>query len=425
MMGPALVIVWRIVLLGLWFGVTALIARSLGAAEFGIYVFCITLIRLFSSFIADTLDLAVLRRAPVYLLQDRPRAIALVRSAFWLRLVLGGSAALAVVLAAPWLAERFLDSAGLADLVVLAAAGIVGDLLMRAGLVYFQAGAEFRRFILVDGIGQLGRAALIGALIATGELNARTAVAIYVVTPFVAFAVALALAPGDMYGKVAPGGREVRDILRFGRWMVPAAATAAVSERMETFMVGFFLTPAELGQYGAALILATIPEFIEGAVGTVLMPKVAQLHSQGRIAEVQRWYRRWSVPACALVLLLVWLLGDWAIATFLPADFARAGAVFKVQMIGAMFWLALVPVSAMLLAFASPKRLAVINLSGLVVRTLIGVALVPVLGVMGAGVVFMLMRIGMGTAVMVMAGRLMTAGVAVVPSRLTARGPEA
>jgi len=125
------------------------------------------------------------------------------------------------------------------------------------------------------------------------------------------------------------------------------------------------------------------------------------------------------------VLLLVWLLGDWAIATFLPADFARAGAVFKVQMIGAMFWLALVPVSAMLLAFASPKRLAVINLSGLVVRTLIGVALVPVLGVMGAGVVFMLMRIGMGTAVMVMAGRLMTAGVAVVPSRLTARGPEA
>lgn len=423
-MDSALVVLWRIALLGLWFGVTGLIARSLGAAEFGIYVFCITLIKLFSSFIADTLDLAVLRRAPVYLLQDRPRAFALVRGSFWLRLALGGGAALLVALAASWLAERFLDSAGLADVVLLAAVGIVGDLLMRAGLVYFQASAAFRRFLLLDGIGQLGRVVLIGALLVTGELTARTAVAIYVATPYLAFAVALVLAPADLYGKVAPVGREVRDILRFGQWMVPAAAIAAVSERMETFMVGFFLTPAELGQYGAALILATIPEFVEGAVGTVLMPKVAQLHSQGRIVEVQRWYRRWSIPACALVLLLVWLLGDWFIATFLSADFARAGAVFKVQMIGAMFWLALVPVSAAVVAFVSPQRLAVINLSGLVARTMLGIALVPALGVMGAGVIFMLMRIGMGTAVMATAARLVAAGVAVVPARPTAGGPE-
>jgi O-antigen/teichoic acid export membrane protein len=409
-MSSSFVVLARLGLIGAWFLITLLMARWLGSAEFGVYVFCVTLIKLFSSFIADTLDLAVLRRAPVYLQEDRPRGLALVRVSLGLRIAVGCAAAGGVALLSPWLARRFLDSAQLTDLVLLAAAGILGDLLLRGALVYFQSAAQFGRFILLEGTVQLGRIALIGTLVLLDQLTARHALVIYVGMSYLVFALALAIAPRDVFRKGASGRQELLEVWHYGKWMITASAVAALSERMEILGVGYFLTPADLGVYGAALLLATIPEFIEGAVGTVLTPKVARMYREGRIPELQARYRRWSLPLCGAALCLVWLVGDWFIAAFLSDEFQLAGTVFKVQIIGALFWLALVPVSAALVAFVSARLLLGINLAGLLVRAAAGLLLIPTFGVMGAAIVFVTIRIGMSLTILIMGLRFMVSG---------------
>ena len=391
-------------LLGLWFLTTLLVARFLGKTEFGIYIFCITLIKLFSTFIGDTLDLAVLRRAPVYLRVDRSLGLGLLRSSFWVRALAGVAAAFFVIACSSWLAQTFLNSAELSELMILAATGIVGELLARAALVYFQAATDFRNFIILEGTLQFGRISLIGLLILLDGLTAEDALSIYVSVPYAVFALALLIAPSDLFKPAPSARRELSDLLHFSKWMLLALATAALSERMETFLVGYFLTPADIGIYGAALLLTMIPEFLEGSIGTVLIPRVAQMHAQGRISELHTWYMKRSIPACILMIAGIFLFGDWFATAFLSERFAAAGPIFKAQMVGAMFWLALAPVPSALIAFVSARRLLGINLVGLGARFAVGISVIPSVGIIGAGYIFLGVRIGM-TLVVLWVGR--------------------
>src|SRR5205823_4620269 len=106
------------------------------------------------------------------------------------------------------------------NLAMLTAAGILGDLLLRSALGYFQVSERVKPFMIVDVVWQLGRAAAVVILVAMHRLNATTAVALYVVAPYVAFAVATVMLPGDVLRPAAPPRARVAGIVHYGKWMV-------------------------------------------------------------------------------------------------------------------------------------------------------------------------------------------------------------
>ena len=400
-----IVVVGRIGLLGLWFAATLLIARTLGQspfglAEFGKYVWCTALIKLFSSFINNTVDLAVLRRAPLLLVEDRPLGIGLCRASLWIRTAAAGAIALALVLLAlSPLAPHLFGSAITSSLIIITSLGIIGDVLIRAVMVYFQSACNFGRFLLIEGSLQVCRFAAVIALVLTGTLTAWSALATYVALSFGCVALGLALLPRDAYRRAPSGRHEVAAALRFSAWMIVALGVAALSERLDLFLVGYFLTPVSVAIYGAALILATIPEFLEGALNTVLMPKVSATQRKGGFRELHATYMRFAAIPCILIAIGVYLLGGWFTVTFLSAKFVAAIPVFQLQILGAVVWLAIAPIPSALVAFVSPKNMLRINAAGLTSRVIVSCALIPRFGVIGAAVTFLAMKIGMTIAV--------------------------
>ena len=405
------VVIGRLALLGLWFGGLSLLANHLSQEAMGFFALSVTFIQVFSSFIGDTLDLAILRRVPVELISNRPRAIRVLRTAFVVRLAIGLLVCAVTSAFSPFIAEVFFGGPDQWLLVVLAGVGVVGDLLSRSALVYFQAAGSFRRLLLLDAGLQGGRFTVVLGLILTGQLTAMGAILTQVSVPFLVFFLAMLLFPPRLlrFGRRAFGKLEVRDVLHFSKWMILALAIAAVSERLELFLIGYFLDAAAAGVYFAALILAArIPELLEGVMATVFMPRVSQSSSEGRFREMQRAYTRWAItPAIAVVLGALWL-GPWVIPLVFGESYTAAVPLVQGMLLGSMAWLALAPLASPLVAFRKPQAMVAINLTGLLFRAVAGATLIPWLGLAGGATIFVVVNWGMTIAVLVIAWHLTT-----------------
>ena len=396
----------RAVLLAAWFAATTLLARALGPASFGLYTLAVTVVRLATAVAGEPLDAAVMRSAPVLLRSDRPRAVAVVRAAFHLRAGLG-VVGLIVTAAVPWAVSwAVFDTVDHRTLAVLAAAGVLGDLLLRSALGYFQVASAFGRFLAVDAVWQLGRAVAVVGLLAAGRLTATSAVAVYVAAPFVAFAVAVALMPRDLTTAVRSSREQLWGVARHARWLVAATAVAALYERLDLLMLRRFRGDEAVGLYGGAVFLASVPDFIDGFVQTVLAPRVAPAVAAGRFNALNRRYWSVAVPACLVAGAVAVGLGGWGVRTFLKAEYAGSVPAFRVLVVGTLFNLAVTPLSAALLTYAAPRAAAAVTAGGLAVVVVGGLAVIPAYGAVGAAAVIVAARVGVGVVTLVLAGRV-------------------
>jgi O-antigen/teichoic acid export membrane protein len=388
----------RVGLLACWFAATGILARTVGPAPFGLYTLVVSAIRIATGLAGDPVDAAVMRSAPLHVRTDRPRALAVVRSGFVVRGAVGLSC-IALAGAMPWAASWAIF--GVVDqrrLAVLTAVGVLGDLLLRSVLGYFQIAETFGRFLAVDVVWQLGRAVAVIALVELGRLGAGSAVAVYVFAPYVAYAAGLLLMPRDVIRPTLPSGVEVTTVLRAASWVAAATAVGAVYERLDLFLLARFRSETEVGLYGGAMFLASIPDFIDGCVQTVLAPRVAPTHAARRFNQLNRQYLQFAIPLGLLAGLIAVGLGGWGVRTFLSTGYAGSIGVFRLLVVGTLFNLMVTPLSSALLNYVAPRASATITAVGLAIVAIGGLAVIPRYGAIGAAGTIVTARIVAGTA---------------------------
>ncbi len=401
----------RVALLGGWFVTTFVLARVLGIRAYGRYTLATTAIRLVTGLTGDPLDAAVMRSAPLHVRADRPRALAVVRSAFALRGAVG-LATVAVATAVPWAASRAVfHTVDHRRLAVLTAAGVLGDLLLRSALGYFQVARTFGRFLAVDVVWQVGRTGAVLALLATGRATAAAAVAVYVAAPYAAFAVALLLLPGDVRRPVRPARADVAAVWHAAKWVAAATAAGTVYELLNPVLLGWLRGEAAVGVYGLAMTLAAVPDFLDGGVQTVLAPRVAPAFAAGRFGALNRQYLTWAVPIGLAAAVVAVGLGGWGIRTFASNRYAGSVPVFRLLVLGTLFTAVVTPLPAALLNYVAPRWSAAVTAVGLAIVAGGGLLVIPRHGAVGAAAVVLAARVVVGTAVAVLALQMSTTKV--------------
>ncbi len=344
-----------------------------------------------------------MREAPLFLRTDRPAALAVIRSAFWLRVTLGGlSVALAAAL--PWAAALMIfGSNGNHRLAVATVCGILGDLLLRSALGYFQVSERFASFIVVDAIWQLGRAAGVGALFFLHVLNAATAVELYVSLTYIAFGAALLALPNDVLRPRFPSFSKTVQILHYGKWIAIATTMTAVYERLDIFLLAWLRGSKAVEPYAGALALAMVPDFLNSCIQTVLGPKVAPAAAAGKFRLLQRLYLSIAIPFGAFAAAAALLAGGPIIRFVLSAKFSDSIGLFKILVLSTLFNLVFTPLPAALVSFIAPRKMTLITAIGLMIVAGGGLALIPRFGAMGAAVVILGARVIVGTVIVLWA----------------------
>jgi O-antigen/teichoic acid export membrane protein len=400
----------RILLLGSWFYATKCFANVIGPAAFGMYVLCQSTIRVLTGSIGDPLDMAVMREAPLLLRTDRRGALDLIRSAFWLRVAFGVVVIL-VALSVPSLASRAIfNSPQFRGLAVLTLAGVLGDFLLRSVLGFFQVSEQFSRFMLVDAVWQLGRVAAVSILAVTHHLTAPAGIVLYVVAPYVSAFCGWFLLPPDMTRLAPPSRYQIVKILDYTKWIVAGMSMAAAYERLDLFMLEWIRTRHDhghdVGIYGLAGFLASIPDYLNGIIQTSLAPKVAPAYADGTFNRLQWWYLKYAVPCGLLMGAGAILLSSWGIRTFLSPQYIDAIPVFKILILSTLFNLVFTPLPSALVNFVAPQRVTVFTAVGLVWVAVGAAFAIPMYHATGAAVVMLTARLVVGLLIIIQAQRL-------------------
>jgi O-antigen/teichoic acid export membrane protein len=398
----------QVVLLAIWFGATTLLARKLGPETLGFYALCTRAIRIFTSCIGDPLDLAVMREAPLYLKSDPQRGMAIVRTAFSVRAAFGAIALLIAATVPAGVSVLMFRSRNFPDLALLTGFGILTDLLLRSAAGYLQASERFGQFMTVNATWQLIRSIGIALLSALTIASATQAVAIYVAAPLIAFLVALPLLPRGLIKPFPPPSiRQVRDVLDYGKWIALGTIFATMYEGLDVFMLSWLRDERQVGIYAGAMTLGMIPDFLNGAVQTVLAPRISPAYSAGRFGALYRLYLRYALPLGAVALTGAMLLGVPIIRGLLSVRFAESADAFKILILATIFDIVFLPLPAALLAFVKPQVVPAINFMALLIVAVGGLVLIPRFGATGAAGLILAARVMIGSLTLVFTYRLL------------------
>jgi O-antigen/teichoic acid export membrane protein len=378
----------KVLYAGLSFLAAVILARVLGAREYGAYAFSMAWVALLGTCAILGTDRLVVRE--IARLQPESawstirgllrRTNQLVAAASLS--IAGIAAVVGAALLDPPLREPFIIAMLLVPVLSLSllrqaamqglhrvARGMLPESLVRPGLL-----------VLLAGI----------AALASLELDASEAVELTLISAAVSLGVGALLLrlylPAQVRG--ARASYESRVWIRSALALTALSGVTVVDTQSGTVMLGILAGPEDAGVYAAAARLAEIVSFVLLAVNAPLAPHIARLYAADRMAELQRTVTRAAQAILLLTAPLVVVLlafGDQLLRLF-GGEFTSGEDALAILALGQLFNAVMGSVGILLIMTGHERDV----LASVAVATLIGLgltaALIPPMGVEGAAV---------------------------------------
>ena len=312
--------------------VNAVLTRTLTPASVGVYFLAASVV-----YLAATVGRAGLNQAVVRLIagaestQGLPAAGLALRTVLRVAALAATAAGVLLAFSLGQLAETVFDSDRLAQLGLLLGCWSFVEALR---LVASEALRGFGHIGAATLLGDAGRqvlfgAAVVAAVVSTGELTLNVVVACAVAAGAAVLLVALVLLRRRLR-QSAPSADAPSALgtLRLSLPMMVAALSLLAVSQGDVWLAGIFLSDAEVGVYAATarlVLLVVIPLQISSVV---LTPIVARLHARGRITELERVARVGAAAAAlpTVVIVATLLLAGGPILGLVYGDAYREGA---------------------------------------------------------------------------------------------------
>jgi len=377
-----------------------LVARQLGADEFGLYTLGVTAVTLMSRFTILGLDRGLMRYASISRGQKKGRDL---RHLVGIALVVGAAAGalggllLWIFPEATLALLRWSDKSGLLPLLPILAIAAPAMTLTGIAIAGTQAFRTMRyRAVIVNIVQPVVRLVAALALI---FIIGPTAMA-----PVLAFALAQAL--GTVLALLALAGlvRRVpathertpgaaQKLFRFSAPLMFSNVLAYLNGRTEILVLGMFLVAGASGIYNAAGRLAGLGLLVLTAFNAIFAPVISDLHHRGRMTELDTLFKlvtRWTI-AFAMPLIVVQLIFAPQLMSLFGPEFVVGAPALRLLTLGQTVNFATGAVGLMLVMSGRSNIVFFNSLFTVILALALDFLLVPRYGLIGAGVAGALM----------------------------------
>ncbi len=372
-----------------FFAMHVLLARVLGAAEYGVYVLVFTSTMILVYFANAGMFQTMVRFVAEYVgHEDWGRLRGLLLAGFGLVLAAG----IIILLGSSGIVWFFRDAWGM-DIVMtcwLAFAGLPLIALLQACEGVLQGLNRIVQGLLATVLLRptlvvcfVGGASLVGI-----ELSAVNAMALTFAATSVVFLVGLFMVLRFLPRQIMSYNPEyeVGNWFRVGGALLFMAGMNLILRQMDILMIGGMISAKEAGLYNSAVRLVDLVTFGSVAVGTAMAPLISELYSAGRKEDVQKmmiFASRITSAFAFLSSMFLFFFGRWVLG------------FFGLEFVGAYLPLILLLVGQVALAFMGPANtlLTMIGREGDAMRifalvtgmnVVLNIALIPVFGMNGA-----------------------------------------
>jgi len=363
----------------------AAVARQLAPAGFGVLNFALAIVGLATPLAQVGLDTVLVRE----LVRFPSRTATLLGTSFVLRLA-AGSVLAAILLGISRFSSvlRAAEPAlGPMTLIIVAQAGEVADCWFRSR-VQSRAVVVIRGSVIVAGaVGKLILVAAGAGIVAFAWIYAIEAAA------FVVGLVAYSRRCPDHTPPWRFDGRTALVLLGEGWGFALAGFLAALALRVDQIAVAGMLGDAAAGLYYGALRLMELPIFVASATTAALFPALA-------ISDDNPVMHARLETVFGLISAIAWLTaigasvtGPWLIPALLGDAYRAAWPVFAIQGWAALFYFTGLVRASYLALRRAPGAQAIAAGSTLAAQVLLNYKLVPLLGISGAAISFLVTQL--------------------------------
>ncbi len=370
--------------LGLFFYI--LLARNLGPANFGIFTVAVTTLILLADIGSFGVDTSVIRFLGKYGAEEKSRSfikLALkIKFLVWL-VILGVGWILA-----PTIAQTFFQKSDLVFPLRLAFLGVGGAMLFSLTSSALQGYQRYQNWAQLNISINLLRLILLIIGISLAILTVNNALYIFIATPFLGFLVGLTLLPNFIF---APLNKAIfSEFFTFNKWMAILTIMAAISARLDVYLLTRFSSIKEVGYYGVATQLASVLPQLIFALATVVAPKLASFDTREKAAVYLKKLSLLTVGLSIVGLILLPVI-NFVIPLIFGSNYYNSIAPFSILFLAQLFFLISLPAhQAIFYFFAQPKIFIGITLINILTMIFVGLWLVPIYGPIGAAVTLLI-----------------------------------
>jgi O-antigen/teichoic acid export membrane protein len=183
----------------------------------------------------------------------------------------------------------------------------------------------------------------------------------------------------------APANRHEQPDLRYGLKAYLANVLAFLNYRTDIFLVNLFIGPAGAGIYAAAVRVAEQLWLIPHAVATVLLPRLAGLHSAEETRrQLTPIIARWVTLAGLGMAMIMAMTINWIVPLAFGAEYAQSATVLLWLLPGVVVYTCVMVLSPDLQGRGRPDLNGWAAGVALAVNVAGNLLLIPVYGVIGA-----------------------------------------
>lgn len=228
------------------------------------------------------------------------------------------------------------------------------------------------------------------AVAVAGDLTVTTAIAVYLLAGAAWTLGAAAAVRRAGVGRLSFDRAAARSLLGYGVRSHPGAVSGMLNEFLDKLVISVVLGPTKLGLYVIAVTLTGVTDFVGSSVGMVALPAVAKHERGAERAAAARRFVGITVVVSALVTVPIVLFTPQLITLFFGAEYRDAATVARVLLVAGVVLSTTRALGAVLRAVDRPLDASRGQLAALVVTAVALAALLPAMGLLGAGIASLL-----------------------------------
>jgi O-antigen/teichoic acid export membrane protein len=344
--------------------ISAYAIRFLDPGGYGVLSFCTNCLVLFDALLGSALDLSVARSVTHAGIPVSDRLNRAEKASISVKLIVGFGMILLALLVGESLGHRiFQQPGGRAQLTILTVAG-TALLLLRSLQLYFQVRLRFLWFGATDLMYSTLRLLFMAAIVIAGQPSAAGFLAAYAVSPILVVSIfSLSLWKRLDWSGARQRLADGREVLRSSATILLTFGVSSLVSRLDLFLLAFRGNPVQLGLYGAALTIATIPEILGSYLAPVFLPRILPARMEGRFYSMFRHFHLIAFCCAGVMVMLTLLVAKPVLSIVLPLKYAKSIGLVQILLPATLVAATIFPLTLNFLMLTRPRVFLMVDLA--------------------------------------------------------------
>jgi O-antigen/teichoic acid export membrane protein len=252
-------------------------------------------------------------------------------------------------------------------------------------LMTFRQMRKYALFITADIYGQIG---IIVCLVLNGYGLFSILLSVLAIRLIIFFALFFLIK--SQIGIKKPHFSRIKEYLSFALPTVPSQMSSWIVASSDRYVIGYFLGTASVGVYSAGYVIGTIPYMVAVVLSLVLTPALSKLYDEGRMNEVKTHLSYSLKYLLAIAIPFVFgaaILAKPVLSMFTTSEIAAEG-YFIVPLIalGTLFVATYVVIVYILVLVKKTKVIGATWILCALINLGLNILVVPLIGILGAAI---------------------------------------